>query len=167
MNMTEKNFSITPSKSQVPLVDREHGFFHSSTFNVEPQVVFDFMRDSSNIERALNDLPDTVENFFELELESAEKNAEGDFEIHWRNAESAKIQGTLNFTLREAPANRGTIIVAVAEFDSFSWKDEEPSTLINFFLRRCKALIETGVIATTKGQPSGREEINESNDRLD
>jgi hypothetical protein len=161
MNTIEKDFVEAQNTSRMPILDKEHGFYNSTTINLTPQEVFSFWQDEENVEKVLMDLPKGIENFLDLSLISAENTDDDEFEIHWENKTEAKIQGTLSFILRKAPADRGTILSAVAIFDKFNWNDEGPSTLMNIFLRRMKALSETGVLATTKGQPSGREELTE------
>ena len=151
----------TTSTSPMPRLDKEHGFYNSTTIAQPSEDIFIFCQNSQNVEKVLTDLPMDIENFFDLTLISAERTNETEFEIKWQNKPESKVQGTLTFILQKAPANRGTILSAIAVFKDLHWKDEEPSTLMNVFIKRMKALIETGVLATTKGQPSGREEITQ------
>ena len=164
MDTTEKNPkpSKAPKTQSIPKLEREQGFYNSTTIAKSPTVIFDFFKDKKNVEKVLTDLPKEAVNFLELDLISSAPTGAEQFEIKWKNKPSAKVQGTLSMYFKQAPADHGTILSAVAVFDEIDWKDEEPSTLMNIFLRRFKALAETGEIATTKGQPSGREEIETS-----
>jgi len=141
------------------LLSTEHGFFNSATIAQSPQDVFEFCRNNENVQKVLRDLPLNLENFLDLTLVKAEETDPNQFRIEWQNSETSKAAGTLYFLLSPAPLDRGTILIAEASFDIFDDDDSEPSDLIKVFLKRMKALAETGVIATTTGQPSGREEI--------
>lgn len=159
MQAEQNSLKDIKSQSASIKLDKDHGFFHSATFVAEPQRVFGFCRDHNNWNKILTDLPANLENFFDLELISAENKNTDEFQISWENSKKAKIQGNLTLHISPAPLSRGTTVTAVAHFDKFHTNDEEPSDLMNVFLKRMKALIETGVLATTKGQPSGREEL--------
>lgn len=147
------------SQSKIPIAEKEHGYFNSSTVNLPVRQVFTFCQNEENIKRVLADLPDTIENFLDLQFIGTKEKSEDHFEARFENKSEAKVQGSLVFTFKKAPGERGTILSAFALFDKFSWKDNSPSDLMNIFLKRLKALAETGEIATTKGQPSGREEL--------
>lgn len=149
-----------------PRLDRDHGYFTSATIALPTERVFAACQEQTVIQNVLTDLPEDVENFLDLSLESAERTGESEYRVAWQNASRAKFSGNLTFLLSEAPANRGTILSAEATFSDFDFTEEGPSTLMNLFVRRMKSFIECGEIATTKGQPSGREEITESQDSL-
>ena len=159
MTTPERTQQDTKAKSRFPISDKAQGFFNSATLALSPEVVFRACQNPENVKRVLSDLPKGLENFLDLTLVSAQKKTIDEFEIQWKNQATATVQGTLSFSLKKAPANRGTILSAVATFEKLKSHDEEPSDLMNVFLKRMKALIETGEIPTTKGQPSGRDEI--------
>lgn len=163
MNQTEKVSQIKSQKG--PLLEKEHGYFNSVTIRLSPAEVFELCQDDGNVQKVLSDLPMDVENFLALDLISAENVGADQYKIIWENKSDTKIAGNLTFLLTEAPVDRGTILSAEADFRNFNFNDDSPSTLMNIFLKRFKALMETGEIATTKGQPSGREELNESRDQ--
>ena len=81
--------------------------------------------------------------------------------------DSSGIDGEVE--LREAPGGLGTEVRVVASRDRQStlkeiigaWKSDDPGESLNTQLREFKARLETGEVATTKGQPSGRESENE------
>ena len=157
MNQTEQ---VTNSESQRgPLLEKDHGYFNSATVRLEPSEVFKFCQDESHVQKVLEDLPVDVENFLSLKLISAEDIGKDQYKIVWENKADQKISGRLIFLLTKAPIDHGTFLSAEANFESINFKTDSPSTLINIFLKRMKALMETGELATTKGQPSGREEI--------
>jgi uncharacterized membrane protein len=76
---------------------------------------------------------------------------------------SADIDGDATFS--EAPGDLGTEVRVTAASDRQSafkeivgaWKSDDPGDSLSTQLRQFKALLETGEVATTKGQPSGRE----------
>jgi hypothetical protein len=138
------------------------GIYHSSSINKSPSEVYAFCQNEANINKVLTDLPEKIKNFLDLEFVSANSISADVLQVQWRNKKSAEQQGLLTFTFSPAPAKKGTVVVANAIFGEYSMDDEGPSDLINIFLKRVKSLIETNQIATTKGQPNGKdeEEIN-------
>ena len=86
--------------------------------------------------------------------------------IAWRSRERAagRQGGTVRFV--DGPAGRGTEVHVALTYDPPAgavWAavakvfGEEPDQQVREDLRRFKRLLETGEIATTDGQPSGRE----------
>jgi hypothetical protein len=81
---------------------------------------------------------------------------------------SAGIDGNVEF--RKAPGELGTEVRVTAPHDRQnalkeivgSWKSDDPGESLSTQLRQFKAMLETGEVATTKGQPSGRESKDES-----
>lgn len=155
---TSQEFSNKATASG-PLLEKDHGYFNSQTVMLSPDEVFSFCQDSENVKKVLTDLPVDVENFLELNLVSAEQLEANQYKIQWSNKANSKFSGNVIFLLTNAPMDRGTYLTAEASFAKFNFREEGPSNLMNIFLKRFKALMETGEIATTKGQPSGREEI--------
>lgn len=150
-----ESFKATPIK----IPQKETGYYHSTNILKSPQFVFDFLQNPENIHLSLQNLPQDIENYLDLELMKANATDADEYEISWKNARNSVVQGTINFHCQRASQNRGTILLAQAEFSNFSKDDDDPSELIRFFLKRLKALMETGVIATTLGQPSGQQEL--------
>lgn len=160
MNQTQRVESSQRTVPRGPLLDKDHGYFNSATVALPPLEIFHFCQNDQNIKQVLTNLPIDVENFLDLTLKSAEQVSTDEFQITWHNRPGSRFTGTLIFLLKKAPVNRGTIVTTEAQFSRINLKSEKPSTLINMFLKRMKSLIETGEIATTRGQPSGREEIS-------
>ncbi len=149
----------TEDKSFRPLLEKDHGYYHSANLTVPVDEVYRACQDKANLEKILKDLPEDVENFLDLAPQRSESLGKNKYKIVWENQKSAKVAGTLTFLLTESIGRPGTWITAEASFEKLNFKTEGPSSLINIFLKRLKALIETGEVPTTKGQPSGREEI--------
>lgn len=136
-----------------PNLDRDHGYFASVSVTNQIEDVQKIFQDERNVEKVLTDLPEGITNFLNLRVESA--NADRIVLVN----ESKLADGTLTFLLKEDGLHGGTIITAEALLQKIHFREEGPSTLMNIFLKRMKSLIETGEIPTTKGQPSGREEL--------
>lgn len=147
------------SKAAGPLLEVDHGYFHCQTIATSPEIVFEFCQDSDNVKKVLMDLPVDVENFLELNLVSALQTAANQYKIQWANDSQSKLAGSITFLIKKAPMDRGTYLSAEASFAKINFKNDSPSFLMNVFLKRFKQLLETGEIATVKGQPSGREEL--------
>lgn len=142
-----------------PLLEKDHGYFNSQMIALPPDKVFEFCQDSENVKKVLTDIPVDLDNFLDLQLVSATETETDQYKILWENKKQSKLTGKVSFLLKKAPLDRGTYLSAEATFANFSFKEEGPSSLMNVFLKRFKSLLETGEIATTKGQPSGREEL--------
>jgi hypothetical protein len=80
---------------------------------------------------------------------------------------AAGIQGDAVFA--EAPGDLGTEVRVTAPGDRQNalkeivnaWKSDDPGESLSTQLRKFKAQLETGEVATVIGQPSGREAIDE------
>lgn len=86
--------------------------------------------------------------------------------ISWQSEKDSPIttKGTVQFL--PAPAGRGTMVLLAIDYLIPGGRatelltklsGEDPVTLVKTNLKRLKALLETGEIPTTEGQPSGRE----------
>ncbi|MEH2305490.1 SRPBCC family protein [Nostoc sp.] len=85
--------------------------------------------------------------------------------ISWASVEGADVDNSGFVRFKKAPGDRGTEVKVVLEYNSPGGAlgatvaklfGEEPEQQIGDELRRFKMLMETGEIATTEGQPSGR-----------
>jgi len=85
--------------------------------------------------------------------------------IAWSSVPDAEVKVSGAVHLHPAPLGRGTQLRVVLTYDSPAGKlsrllarllGEDPSVQLRSDLRRGKALLETGEIPTTQGQPSGR-----------
>lgn len=159
MENIENTTQRSAPHNSIPYLDKEHGYYASASVTNAPGEIYQFCQDSKNIEKVLRNLPGTVKNFLQLSLSSAEKVHDDEYRLQWQNNSSNATKGTLTFLIKGSPFRGGSIITVEAVFEKIKFKDEGPSTLMNIFLKRMKGLMETGVIATTVGQPSGREEL--------
>jgi hypothetical protein len=156
MNETEK---VSSDLSFQPLLEKEHGHYACATILAAPEEIYHFCQYESHINQVLDDLPGDVENFLKLKLTSNKQINLDQYKILWENRPEAKLAGSVSFLIKKAPAQRGSFLTVEANFEKLNFKEDSPSTLMNLFIKRFKALIETGEIPTIKGQPSGREEL--------
>jgi uncharacterized membrane protein len=86
-------------------------------------------------------------------------------EIAWRTTREREITHFGDVRFEDAPGSRGSIVRVHLEYVSpagalgaavASVTAESPRWMVKDALRRLKQLLETGEIATTEGQPSGR-----------
>lgn len=164
MNNKDLNFKeIKPQIHTKFFPQIYEGIYHSNTINKPPAEVYAFCQKKVKLQEALVDLPEKTKNFLDLEFVSANAVDDG-YQVQWKNNKTADKQGRLVFNLTPSPKGRGTVLIANAIFADYTMDDEEPSDLINIFLKRIKAFSETGQLATTKGQPNGKDEkeINET-----
>ena len=84
--------------------------------------------------------------------------------ISWRSLPGSELTAAGSVRFEKALAGRGTVVTSITHFDHPAGKlghaiaklfGKDPSFLIQQDLRRFKALIETGEIATTEGQTHG------------
>lgn len=151
------------------------------TVRCDPQVAYEYWRDFANLPIFMTDvtkitLKSSTESHWEIDLPRGPK-VEWDAQIvaerygemiAWKSLDNSRIHqaGTIQF--KNAPANQGTIVSLSLSYELFGGEItelatklmlEDPRTLILQNLRRFKAFMETGEIATIEGQSSGREQI--------
>jgi uncharacterized membrane protein len=103
-----------------------------------------------------------------IEWDSELVDDQQDVRLGWRTLPDSEIRHEGIVTFEPAPGGRGTI----ARVEMIYWPPagkvgaqfarllgEEPRTQINDDLRKLKQLIETGEVATTLGQPSGKRSL--------
>lgn len=157
MNATEIDQTEVKVSSRPKVSPKAYeGIYHSNSINQPVEEVYMFLQNKSNLTKALSDLPEKIKNFIVPDFSAADALDGERFQVVWKN--SAEPRGTLTFNLSPAPGGRGTIVIANGIFGDYTMDDDEPSDLINLFLKRIKALSETGQIATTTGQPNGKDE---------
>jgi uncharacterized membrane protein len=96
--------------------------------------------------------------------------------ISWRSLPGSQIENAGSVIFLDAPGGRGTEIQVTIQYDPPAGSagamaarllGEEPSIQVLDDLRRFKMIMETGEVATTKGQPSGRlEEVQQERREL-
>ncbi len=142
-----------------PRLEEDHGYYSSCLINLKPAQVFKFCKEESNIKSLLKDFPVNVDLLLNLSKSSVEKINSTDYKITYQNSDSSFVAGRLIFLLKPASMNRGTYLTIEAKFLNVSFLEAGPSTLMSVFLKRMKAFIETGEYPTTRGQPSGKQEL--------
>jgi len=100
-----------------------------------------------------------------LEWDAEIINDEPDQMLSWRSLPGADVDTAGSVHFRELPAGRGTEVRVNLKYDPPAGKlgslvarlfGESPQRQIEADLARFKSLLETGEIASTQGQPSGR-----------
>lgn len=85
--------------------------------------------------------------------------------IAWRALREGRLAHFGSLSLRDAPGARGTIVAARLEYVPSGGTlgtalahimGQSPQRLVAETLRRARQLLETGVVSTTEGQPTGR-----------
>ena len=92
------------------------------------------------------------------------READGE-ELAWRATRDDKLMHFGSVSFRDAPGGRGTIVATRIEYAPTGGSlgaalahvmGRSPQRLVADSLRRARALLETGEVATTRGQPTGR-----------
>lgn len=160
--------------------DIEPAHRYAITIGKDPLQVFTFFRDFKNLPLFMKDLTmveplSDKRSHWRVDLKSGAKvewNAEivneiPAKEISWISLEGSSVHTSGTLTLEKAPAGLGTVVALTMDYSipggklsefALLFTGETPSLLIMNNLKRLKALLETGEIPTTEGQPSGREE---------
>jgi uncharacterized membrane protein len=88
--------------------------------------------------------------------------------LAWRSLEGSAVPNEGSITFKPSPAGRGTVVSVELRYGPPGGRigaaiaklfGEVPEQQIGSDLRRFKQLMETGEVATTEGQPSGRRSI--------
>ncbi|MBA3243204.1 MAG: SRPBCC family protein [Acidobacteria bacterium] len=158
----------------------EHGIKveQSVTINRSPEELFRFWRNFENLPRFMNHLEAvrvTGENRshwvakapagMTVEWDAEVYNEKPDELIAWRTLEGADVDSAGSVRFEQAASGRGTVVRVTLKYDPPGGSigaaiarlfGENPEQQIDEDLRRFKQLMETGEIASTEGQPSGR-----------
>jgi uncharacterized membrane protein len=150
----------------------------SVTINRPAEELYSFWRNFENLPRFMNHL-EAVRVTGESRSHWVAKapagtSVEWDAEIYnekegeliaWRTLEGSQVASAGSVRFESAPGGRGTIVRVSLKYDPPGGKlgslvarlfGENPEQQIDEDLGRFKQLMETGEVATTKGQPSGR-----------
>ena len=148
------------------------------TIGRSPEELYKFWRDFQNLPRFMKHL-ESVQVMDEkrshwIVKAPAGTTVEWDAEITedrpnelitWRSLEGADVDNTGSVRFERAPGARGTVVRVDIQYNPPGGKlgslvaklfGEEPGQQIQEDLYRFKQLMETGEVATTEGQPSGR-----------
>src|SRR5947209_8974364 len=148
------------------------------TINRSPEDLYRFWRNFENLPRFMNHLESVRETgggrSHWVAKAPAGSTVEWDAEIYnekegemiaWRTLEGADVASAGSVHFEKAPGGRGTLMRVVLKYDPPAGKlgaivarlfGKNPEQQIEEDLRRFKQLMETGEVATTEGQPSGR-----------
>lgn len=150
----------------------------SVTINRDREDLYNFWRNFENLPRFMNHL-EAVHvtgpgRSHWVAKAPAGQTVEWDAEIYnekdgemvaWRTLENADVDSAGSVHFEQAAGGRGTVVRVVLKYDPPGGKigalvarlfGENPEQQIEEDLGRFKQLMETGEIATTEGQPSGR-----------
>lgn len=148
------------------------------TINATPVEVYTFFRDFSNLPRFMRnlervDVHDAKRSHW-VAKGPAGKNVEWEAEIinevpneliGWRSIDGSEVDNAGSVHFSPATGGRGTEVKVVLRYDPPAGRfgatvskllGEDPARNVQEDLRRLKMLLETGEVATTAGQPSGR-----------
>jgi len=150
----------------------------SLTINREPAELYRFWRNFENLPRFMNHLESvkvTGENRSHWVAKApAGTTVEWDAEVYnekeneliaWRTLEGADVDSAGSVRFEPATNGQGTVVRVVLKYDPPGGAigaavaklfGENPEQQIDEDLRRFRQLMETGEVATTEGQPSGR-----------
>ncbi|MBI5671432.1 MAG: SRPBCC family protein [Chloroflexi bacterium] len=175
----DMNTAVETNKNAVSVPHQQGVHVRKSiTINASPEEVYRFWRNFENLPRFMNHL-ESVRVMDERRSHWVAKapagmTVEWDAEIinevpneviGWRSLQDAQISNAGSVRFRPAPRGNGTEVRVELEYVPPAGPlgaaiarlfGEEPSQQIGEDLRRLKQLLETGEIATTEGQPSGR-----------
>jgi uncharacterized membrane protein len=148
------------------------------TINRSPEELYRFWRNFENLPRIMSHLESvrvTGEGKSHWVAKApAGTTVEWDAEVYnekeneliaWRSLEGADVDNAGSVRFQAAPGGRGTEVRVVVKYDPPAGKlgaaiaklfGEEPEQQIREDLRRFKQFMETGEMATTEGQSSGR-----------
>jgi uncharacterized membrane protein len=153
---------------------------HAITILRPREQVFAFWRNFENLATFMKDIRriQTVspeKSHWEIELKSGQ-TAEWDADIMeeaygeliaWESVKGSSVTTSGRVMFEDAPDGRSTVVRLsmdysipggkLTEWATF-FRGEDPDSLTITNLKRLKALMETGEIPTTEGQPSGRDE---------
>jgi len=153
---------------------------HAITIGVPPEEVYAFFRDVENLSLFMKDIEavtatSSTESHWKARLKvglSAEWDARitvdrpGEM-IAWQSAEGSEVETSGSIAFYPAPQDMGTVVTLQMDYKIPGGKfaeiitklsGEDPDTLALTNLKRLKAYLEVGEIATTEGQSSGRED---------
>jgi uncharacterized membrane protein len=159
------------------LPKEETGVVRAVTINLPRAEVYAYWRDLENLPRFMKHLesvtaldsrrshwvakaPAGMKVEWDAEIITDEPNSV----LAWRSTGDAEVENAGSVQFADAPGDRGTEVLVQLTYDApagalgriiAKMLGEEPERQVREDLRRFKALIETGVIPTIIGQPTG------------
>lgn len=171
------NKDLTPQKTH-PVENKSR---RAVTIGRDREEVYRFWRDFRNLSRFMKDVVDVrpisdtrshwivqVQKGPRVEWDAELVADEPGHMIAWRSLPDSIVKTSGSVWFSRAEGERGTVVSLTMDYEvpggkltefitMFTGEDPDSLALIN--LHRLKGYLETGEIATTEGQPSGREEI--------
>ena len=157
---------------------------HAITIGRPVEEVFQFFRDFSNLPMFMKDLKEVrvlsaqkshwvvqLKNGLEADWDAEITSERANEMIAWKSVQGSDVDTTGSVWFTQAAGGKGTVVSLSLEYVVPGGKltevitkltGEDPDSLAHINLRRLKALLETGEIPTTDGQPTGREEQAET-----
>lgn len=152
----------------------------SITIDRDASEIYEFWRKLENLPRFMDHL-ESVTTYDDkrshwIAKGPAGKSVEWDAEIinevpneliGWRSLEDSEVDNAGSVQFRRAAGGRGTEVRVTMRYDPPGGAlgavvaklfGEEPAQQVEGDLRRLKSLLETGEVASTEGQPTGRED---------
>lgn len=149
----------------------------SVTVRRSPQELYDFWRSLENLPRVSHNLESVTQTSptrshwvakaalgQKVEWDSEITTEDPNHLLRWRTTDNYQIQHEGEVRFEPAPGNQGTEVVVDLRYSPLGGKiaaliakvlGKEPEQQISQDLGRFKALMETGEIPTTEGQPAG------------
>ncbi|MEO6889813.1 MAG: SRPBCC family protein [Ktedonobacteraceae bacterium] len=149
----------------------------SVTIDSSPEELYRYWRNFENLPRFMTHL-ETVKNVSDTRSHWVAKAPAGQTVawdaqvtdeqpggfIAWQSLEGADIDNSGSVRFESTPANRGTVVTVMLEYNPPAGKPgsvvatlfgQEPEQQVREDLRHFKEIMETGEIPTTEGQPAG------------
>lgn len=150
----------------------------SATVNRDPQAVYAFWREITNLPRFVPDLVSVEDRGGGMshwvasgpgdrpvEWDATITADEPGRRIAWTSTPDSQMGNSGEITFRDAPAGRGTEVTISMTYDAplgvvgrtvARFLGDEPDQQARDALRGLKQMLEAGELPTTEGQPSGR-----------
>ena len=135
--------------------------YHAITINRSPSEVYTFCENQNNFDAFIREMELGYNWNVRLVKDPANRT------IAWHSTEHSEIKTLGQVWFSEAPRRLGTVATLVMDYSIpggklnelvAKFKGEDFDSMILTNLKQIKCFLETGEIATTKGQTSGREE---------
>jgi uncharacterized membrane protein len=157
-------------------------YFETSIATIKsPDECYRFWRNIENLPRFMDNLESVKQldehRFHWVAKEAGPATLEWDCEITedrpgavlaWRTLDGAQVPNAASVLFEAAPSGRGTIVRLSVHYSPVGGRltaalakllRQDPQTRVQADLRRFKQLLETGEVATTNGQPTGRRSL--------
>ncbi len=181
----KNKISVGPGISAVIEEDGRKSRHAITVTNKSPEEIFSFWRDFRNLSYFMKDVEEVIEtspirshwvvklkNGMKAEWDAVVTQEVPGVMIAWKSLNGSDVDTTGSVWFTGLPFNRGSVVTLTMDYSVPGGKlgeiatklmGEDPDSLAQINLHRLKAYLETGEVPTVAGQPSGREELPESN----